>query len=79
MLIDSISYFECERKIDILSSKLTDTNAVNRLINVFKATLVAYRSWYIEKHPGKEYNDMIKEKISYTDMNSFLKGYKAIM
>lgn len=77
MLIDTISYYECNRDLSTLCSKMNDSQTINKTIQLYKATLNAYYDNYKTTNPGKEYNDMIKEQISFNSMQPLLSAIKA--
>lgn len=52
------------------SKKLTDKETIDRIINLYKATIKGYNTQWNKNNPEKGYNVMIKSSIDQNIMDS---------
>ena len=69
-LIDCFGNYDCERKCTNIAKALTDKGAIDRIINLYKATIKGYNNQWDKNNPGKGYNVMIKSSIDQNIMDS---------
>ena len=62
-MIYCFSKYECQGDATKISTKLTDVNAIDKIIHKYSYALIRYYRKWTKKNTGKEYNDMIKSQL----------------
>lgn len=78
-LIDGFAKYECDdRKPELITAQLSDTNNILHIIKLYKAVSIAYAREYVKKFEV-DYNKMIKQNVNYDMLESNRETLKGVI
>ena len=78
-LIDGFAKYECnERKPELITEQLSDTNKILHIVKLYKAVSIAYSREYVKKFEV-DYNKMIKQNVNYEMLESNRETLKGVI
>ena len=75
-LIEGFSRYECNGDLSVISTRLNDPEAVNKIISLYAMVTSLYLNDYRNAHEDGSYNKMIKEKLDHSKFSAFRESVK---
>ena len=70
--INCFSHYSCKGDSSQISEILKDKDSVDRIVKMYNKMVKGYYTKWVHMHPEKSgYNDMVKEPINYSEMDSY--------